>query len=414
MPAGMHHTMGRWSFDALSASQRRFWKGLREEIAELCAMPDQYALAPERWGPYVELPGGGTLPHGPDDSDRTGPPFVCKPDRRLAAGILLHYARKITAAIRKRRARESAIFAAALAHYIQDSSGPGHVVNHFLMLRLLPAECARVAHIHRDLDDVDPGKPAPFRPTLLGQSVTETAFNAEGLLQSVIETALAAVVPAVQAVAARKKRAARRAVEAPYHSATHLVTSFWHTCFALAWERFPEADRKRLGSAMLSPRRPDDAFTLDPYPWEPRSGGSLVEGAGAAPVPLTQRVRRAGRIRVLTCSDGIAMVHGHVFYRIPPGVYRKLCVRVGFLARPQQSASGTFKVVLGSRPPAYEDATARVLSTGGTTAAAVTLRPGDPARGITVPLARARGVTLLALLHPLNSQVVWAQPRLVK
>jgi len=414
MPAGMHHSLGRWSFDALGAPERRFWKTMREEMPDLCSMPDRYPLDPERWGPYVELPGGGTLPHGPADSERTGPPFVWKHDRRVATKVLLHYARKITGAIRKRSVRKSAIFAAALAHYIQDCAGPGHVMNHYLMLRLLPGECASVAHIHRDLDDIAPPRPAPFRPVLLGESVAEAVFNAEGRLEQVIEAALAAVVPAVQAIAFRRKNVARKALESSYHSAVRLVTSFWHTCFALAWGRIPKGDHKRLGEVMLSAHRPNDAFTLDPYPWEPRSGGSLVEGAGAAPVPLTQRVRRAGRIRAVKCSDGIAMVHGHVFYRIPPGVYRKLCVRVGFLARPEQSAAGTFKVILGSRPPTYEYGTARVLSAGGRTAAAVTLRHGATAREISVPLGGARGVTLLAIADPLNAQVVWARPRLLK
>ena len=410
----MHQNLGQWSFDALPASERRFWQSMRDEIPELCLMPDRYVLDPERWGPYVELPGGGTLPHGPADSERTGPPFVCKPDRRVATMVLLHYARKITGAIRKRSVRESAIFAAALAHYIQDCAGPGHVINHYLLLRLLPRECARVAHIHRDLDDLAPAPPPPFRPVLLGESIAEAVFNAEGLLQRVIEAALATVVPAVQAVAARRKRLAGRTLEKSYHSAVRLVTSFWHTCFALAWERLPQGDRKRLGAVMLSARRPDDAFTLDPYPWEPRSGASLIEGAGAATAPLTHRVRRAGRTRTVRCSDGIAMVYGHVFYRIPPGVYRRLSVRVGFLANPHQTAAGAFKVILGSRPPRYEDGTARVLSTGGSTATAVTLRPRAAAREITVPLGAARGLTLLALPDPMNAQVVWAQPTLVK
>jgi len=414
MPAGMHVHLGEWSLAALTARERTFWKELAHEIPELCLMPDRYASDPERWGPYVTLPDNQLLPHGPDDTDRTGPPFVWRHDRRIATKVLTHYVRKITSSIARGDVLRSATFAAALGHYVQDCAGAGHVVNHFLMLRLLPDACARVAHIHRALDDVEAPRPPRFRPTLLGASVAEAAFNAEGALQSIIESALAAVVPMVQAIGARKTACLPALLAPAYHAAVRLAASLWHTCFTLAWNDASESDRKRLDAAPLSDRRPDDAFTLDPYPWEPRSGTALDESGDA--VPLRLRVRAAGRVRTRTFQRGIAMVHGHAMYRIPPRVYHHLRVRVGLLVRAgqQEDAEATFSVVLAREAPTYEYATARVLAKGGKVAAVVKLAAGDPSREITVPLANARAVTLLAQATPLCTHVVWADPVLLK
>ena len=412
MPSSMHLVLADWSLAALHRPEHAFWKDVASQIPRLCVMPDQVSLDPKRWRPYVTLPGGHPLPHGPADSDHAGPPFNWRHDRRVARKILSHYMRRIIRTVTAGRVSRSAAFAGALAHYVHDCAGPAHVVNHYLLLRLLPKACRTAGHIHRPLDDVQVPQPPPFRPRLLGASVPEAVFHAEGMLQDVIEAALAALVPMVQCVGAGRDRALPKLLAPPYHAAAKLVASLWHTCFALAWNHMSKADLNRLDSVPLAARRPDDAFTLDPYPWEPLAGAALLENGDSA--NLTLRVRQAGRSRTRSFTDGLAMVHGHAFYRIPPGLYRRLRVRVGILARPPQTGAVTFHVVLGASPPTYEHATARVLRRGGRSVATLALDARDPSQELNVPLGSARGITLLTIASPLNTHVVWAQPTLSK
>jgi len=412
MPGSMHLVLADWSLAALQRPERAFWKDVASEIPRLCTMPDKVSLDPERWRPYVTLPGGHALPHGPADSDYVGPSFNWRHDRRVARKILSHYMRRIIRAVTAGRVSRSAAFAGTLGHYVQDCAGPAHVVNHYLLLRLLPQACRTAGHIHRSLDDVHVPQPPPFRPILLGASVPEAVFHAEGMLQGIIEAALAAVVPMVQCIGAGKSRPLPKLLAPPYHAAAKLVASLWHTCFTLAWNRTGKKDLRRLSAVPLATRRPDDAFTLDPYPWEPLASAALIETGEV--VSLTLRVRQAGRLRTGSFANGVGMVHGHAFYRIPPGLYGRLRVRVGLLARPPQTGSATFKVILGSSPPTYEDATARVLKLGGRSAAVVTLGAQEPSRELEIPLGAAKGITLLTIAEPLGTHVVWANHTLFR
>ncbi|MFH0963832.1 MAG: hypothetical protein V2A58_07440 [Planctomycetota bacterium] len=411
MPSHMHIEMGRWSLKALGARQRAFWRSVEDELPELCTMPDRYFAEPEKWRRYVALPGGHVLPHGPTDAQFTDVSFAHHGDRRVARFALSHLIGELVRALRANDPVESARFGGSLAHYVQDCSGPAHVVNHYLLLRLVPPP-ARLRNIHRPLDDVSVPRPPRFRPRVLGTCVPEIAFHAEAELQRIVELALAAVVPALQAIRARKGGVLPSLLSPSCHAAVRLVSSLWHTCFCVARGAIAQSALRGLRAVPLSERRPDDAFTLDPYPWEPRRDAGIHESG--ALLPLRLRVSRGGRSYLATFRDGLAMVHGHAFFRIPAGVYRAFSVRIGILARPPQAGKVVFRVVLGDSPPSYESGTARILDMGGRVARTVTLSASSLSRAIRVPLGRARGIALLADASPFATHVAWVHPVLLK
>ena len=152
MPSSMHVKLGEWSLEALSRKERHFWRPAEKEFATLFLIPDNYFAEPEKWGRYVVLPDGRVLPHGPTDLEYTQVSFVARPDRRVAAKVLVHLVGKVVERIAAGNALESARFAGALAHYVQDSAGPAHVINNYLLLRLFPASGRRAVHMHRVID----------------------------------------------------------------------------------------------------------------------------------------------------------------------------------------------------------------------------------------------------------------------
>ena len=95
MPSSMHVKLGEWSLEALSRKERRFWRPAEKEFVTVFVMPDKYFAEPEKWGRYVVLPDGHVLPHGPTDLEYTQASFVARPDRRVAAKVLVHLIGKV-------------------------------------------------------------------------------------------------------------------------------------------------------------------------------------------------------------------------------------------------------------------------------------------------------------------------------
>ncbi len=408
--------MGRYAFETLPAWQQEFWKGLGEQIARNCLVPDEYFTQKEKYGKYCVMDNGQVIPHGPTDDNWTGLPFVQRPSRGPHQYTIRYYLDRLVQSIGDEQRTDSAIFAGVLGHFLQDSSQPAHLIHNDWLYQLVAPPDGCHLHLHREMDSADPEEVAlkEICPCLLGTTVFEAAFHLRAQYERMIEASLAQVVPLVQAAYAGDKAAATRAITQPYATATWLTASAWHTAHCIAAGRFDEEQRQALSAICLSSVPHTSAISMDPYAFRPLMDAA-TDGQGRT-VTLRLNVKSAdGSVRETSFENGIAMSWGNVIWDIPGSLYREFQATIGLLNGVADDAKASFKAVLDGGPVVYEAGEKAIADYGGPIVFDSGIITGaDPSRQAVIPLGAASRLTLIVECPEANTHAIWAAPRLVK
>jgi hypothetical protein len=251
--SSIHSILGKRAFELLSNEERQFWKSEQTALPRHCDLPDLHLAAQwdgsgkESWyAQYGVMPNGRCTPHGPVDSAWVGAALGGPPDAGKSLYVLRYYFRKIIALIRKDQAEESARFAGTLAHFIQDCSSPGHIINNVLLNHLFPVRNGRLFPLHGLIDGWPfAAERVKSRPELLGRTPDEAAFLLNETLLGNVENMTGEIIPLCQSIQAGRNAAAGRIMNRWNRVSTLLTASAWHTAYVIARGKIsPAAERK--------------------------------------------------------------------------------------------------------------------------------------------------------------------------
>ena len=364
--SSIHGKLGQEALSLLSEEERSFWNDECANIADYCFYPDLHLAAqweaPEKeayYSRYCILPNGKAVPHGPVDGNWRSASFGgIEISQSIIYKVLSYYMCRVVASIRKGDRTESARFAGAAAHFVQDFCTPGHVMNNLLLNRLFPATAKHHDFLHKVFDGFPlEEKPQFERARILGRSAEEAAWLLCGRLVKEAEAILSDMVAMCTAIrSGHITRKASRLVHLHQARAVNLSASLWRTCFALAWKRkvsaktfavqpladYPmlvEFSQKydlgkyiRAGIPFYSNKYPDSdpprsTFSTFPYHYEPMRG-CLLDAQGR---PLPER------------GEFIAVgSYGSATWNIPGRLYASLEARCR--VRAERKATITFGI----------------------------------------------------------------------
>ncbi len=309
---------------------------------------------------------------------------------------------------------DAARYAGTVAHALEDWSCPAHVVpgdNMFTLFQqfLPPPDALRNKLLHSPIEggkfDVTIGD---FKPTLLGATVDEAAFNLLQRLNAATILARAQTIPIIQALYAGDTNAVTAAqLKAATKGAT-VVADALHTLLCLGAQQLDAGALAQLNTVDLSKCCPLEATNLffaqatffsKPYWGHAHVGGVLEGGSNAVPIKL--RVTENGGVVVKDFASGIGTgTRSALTYLVPTGVYRQFTVLAGL--HPELGAKGGVEFVIFGNDKKL---------------ASVALTGDQPAHRFDCALAGVTNLQLVATAKggdPKANYAIWAEPRLVK
>lgn len=364
-----HSRITEEALGALPRWEQEIWQAERDGlIREYCMYPDLHRDVPERkkeLDPYCLLPNQKPCPH--QAAGRSDDRYVMR-----------YYLGRIVEALRAKRITESARFGGTLAHYIEDSGCPVHVIDNSLILKVLPPpEAWQNIAIHGAVEGPEfEFSIAGYRPVLLGQTIDEAVCHLYERYQHMIRIARAQIAPVVQGIYADDKPRADAARAAAATACAQVLADAWHTAFAISQGRFAEEELEGLSTRSLVDLTPIAAACGSPY-GTPMRNGSL--GPGRRTVPIVLLVAdEAGKQVEKAWANGIGVgPSARIEYDIGSLGYTTLTATVGLHAG--LGRKGAVEVTISGD--------GKELWKG-------SLKGGEPARPVEVPIAGVRRLVL--------------------
>lgn len=328
--------------------------------------------------------------------------------------ILRYFMGKAVAAFQAGNLGDAARYAGTVSHALEDWSCPAHVVpgdNMFTLFQqfLPPPDAMRNKLMHSPIEGgtfaVNIGD---FKPTLLGATVDEAAFNLLQRLNAATILARAQTIPIIQALYAGDSNAVTAAqLKAATKGAT-VVADALHTILCLGARQLDAGALAQFNTVDLAQYWPLEATNLffsqqtffgKPYWGHAYMGGVLEGGSNAVPIKL--RVAENGGVVVKEFASGIGTgTRSSLTYLVPAGVYRHFSVLAGL--HPELGAKGGVEFAIFGNDKKL---------------ASIALTGDQPAHRFDCDLA---GVTNLQLVatgkggDPKANYAIWAEPRLLK
>jgi hypothetical protein len=328
--------------------------------------------------------------------------------------ILRFFMGKAVAAFQAGNLGDAARYAGTVSHALEDWSCPAHVVpgdNMFTLFQqfLPPPDAMRNKLLH---SPVEAGKFAvsigDFKPTLLGATVDEAAFNLLQRLNAATILARAQTIPIIQALYAGDSNAVTTAqLKAATKGAT-VVADALHTILCLGSQKLDAGALAQFYAVDLSQCWPLEATNLffsqqtffsKPYWGHAQMGGVLEGGSNAVPIKL--RFAENGGVSVKEFAHGIGTgTRSSLTYFVPAGVYRRFTVLAGL--HPELGAKGGVEFAIFGNDKKL---------------ASVALTGDQPAHRFDCDLAGVTNLQLVATAKggdPKANYAIWAEPRLIK
>jgi hypothetical protein len=380
--------------------------------AELAPLGSSYCLIPDRVYEGKEVARYAMMDSHPGITYLVSLHLPAQQPENYA--ILRFFMGKAVAAFQAGNLGDAARYAGTVAHVLEDWSCPAHVVpgdNMFTLFQqfLPPPDAMRNKLLH---GPVEAGKFAvtigDFKPTLLGATVDEAAFNLLQRLNAATILARAQTIPIIQALYAGDTNAVTIAqLKAATRGAT-VVADALHTILCLGAQQVDAGALAHLNTVDLAQCWPLEAtnlfFSQQTFFSKPCWGhaymGGVLEG-GSNAVPIKLRVEENGGVVVKEFASGIGTgTRSSLTYLVPAGVYRHFTVFAGL--HPELGAKGGVEFAIFGDDKKL---------------ASVALIGDQPAHRFDCDLA---GVTNLQLVatgksgDPKANYAIWAEPRLVK
>ncbi|MBO4647439.1 MAG: hypothetical protein J5806_04720 [Lentisphaeria bacterium] len=375
--SGIHSVLGKRAFELLPPAERQFWKSEQDDLPGYCDLPDLHLAAQwdgsgklEWYAKYGVMANGRVTPHGPVDKDWICAALGGQSDAEKSLYTLRFYLKKIIGLIRHGQAAESARFAGTLAHFIQDCSSPGHVINNILLNHLFPVRHGKLFPLHGVIDGWPfASERMKSRPELLGRTADEAAFLLNETLLRNVEIMTGEIIPLCQAIQAGRNSTAGRIMDRWNRMSVFLTASVWHTAHAIARGRispasarkfqtldltrlpmihenspkFDRADYIRAGIPFYECIYPEcdpcrSRLSTDRIPFEPAVNTSYDGKGNAVPLALISGGKRLGGSGIAAGSYGVAS------FRVPGDLYSGFDVLAGVHPDSESDAKVTFGV----------------------------------------------------------------------
>lgn len=340
-----HDILGEASFDMLSVRQKKIWKSQAMHMGEYSFIPDRYHNN-KSLEKYVRLPNGRIAPHGPTGKDMGFIVLQKEYSEEVTKYIIKYYYKTIVGLLLKNNLKEAVRFAGALAHYIQDSCTPGHIVGNYLLSELMPFPKGCYWNMHRLFDVFKVGKKdlVTGKPALLGTSVTEAVFRTFVEYKKMLLTVKGKIIPCIQDMFHGNIKKRDICMRECARIATHLVASIWHTVFCIAEKKFNEEEREQLKALCLGENIPDLYYTQIPYfSFVP---GIMADNKGRTH-SLKLYTKRNGKMVKSVIKDGFAVSGSSVVaFEFPRGLYKKLILTFGLHADMSPNDRAGFRIAV--------------------------------------------------------------------
>lgn len=399
-----HHAIVELALASLPAWAAKHWTPLVPEVLGICMLPDQKALPLLRgetgpWRRYFPKRAWKLHFNGAQADWRA---FL--PDSRF-------YLRHVVDNLRKGDLQEAARFAGVYSHWIGDFSQPAHHYDLEIATLLPPPPSMRNCEYHRMIEDIPSTiKTIQYRPRVLGRTQSECLFRLAGDYERLFRASVAALIPMTQAIYDRRHAPATRLLNALVRDSAMLFADFCCTAQALADNRIPPADRKRLSDCDLWTIAPDRYDVEFNFGHKPLRDWITIDSYGRA-LPLALYLQEGEGGLVARKVAGFCTIphalpletvepEAWLEYRLPPKVFTRFRCDVGLMAgikRPQ--APSHFELLLD----------------GACAARTPVLNAGDAAARLE---ADVRGVRTLRMLVRTDGSTdklayaVWGHPRL--
>ena len=341
---GVHGFLGKIAYDNLPDWERKLWQKWSNDIPMLCSMPDAYYSDKKRIGKYIILPDGHLMPHGPTD-DKWRICFECEgQSREIARYVISYYLQQIISLMQDEEWEESLRFSGAFAHYLQDSSSPGHGTNNYLIAELMPFPKGKYYFPHKILEDGSSFNENLFIKTvaldLLGGNIEDAVFNIENKLQQIIRHARSVIVPTVLAFYQGDSKSYVQGLAKAANLSTSLLASAWHTCFSIAGHKCKGAKIKK--EVRLTDLIPDAYYSQPPYfIYVPE----IVTDAKGNALPIRMFCGKTKRPELM--NNAIAVYGASlVAYSIPKGIYKSFSAIIGLDAGNSPDSSVGFRIAV--------------------------------------------------------------------
>ena len=373
-----------------------------------------------------------TIPHGPSEEDHTLCVFSNYHSRKVRKYVIDYYFKKTVESLKDGDFEEAAKFGGVLAHYLQDSTCPGHVINNLLVNRLFPPLNGKYWHYHRIIDSwpFDTAKIVVKR-RLLGVSVEEAVFNLCAENDKAVSFALSKLCPFILSIQANDREKADAISNEINSKAVQLSVSAWHTAFSVAFGKYVKTETAPLDRISLSDMVPIDELgenysrekllkygikfhetkyheadpsrsriSNDPYPFEPVADHAF-DGKGNT-IPIVLDIHDGGEIVRKTFKKGIASSGcGMLVFEAPGQIY------------------GEFHALAGIHPVsgAGKKACFAVFSeqSGEKACLSGEISSGSPAFEFKIPLSTdCETIALIVTEGTPGTHAVWAEPVLLK
>ena len=397
-----HVKLVELAFAALRGNDRRHF--IIEELRETCLYPDIYAVRIAEgkeglWRKYFS----------PKEIRNTHPKI--RPTLRDNLPAVSFYARNAFRAARRGDAVEAARFIGVFSHFIGDLSQPAH---HFVGEKydLLPppphlTNCE--LHVNTERPATTTTRPRG-RPATLGLSVDELVFRIESRLINLQKSAVAAIVPLVQAFYAGRGERMNRHFDHIMAEAAELLADFCHTVARLAEGKIDTDDLRACGKCDLR------AVAPMAYDVEGLWGGRPIldfittkDALAARPFKMTVATKGEKWTAPVKgiCAIPYAMpaknrpLWSWIEYKLPKNVFSRFEALVGLDAELRPQASYDFEVV----------ADGKVIG------AARGAADGDAARKVSADISGARKLRLVVRTDGSTDKLaypIWGEPKLVR
>ncbi|MBE6374708.1 MAG: hypothetical protein E7055_21920 [Lentisphaerae bacterium] len=375
--SGIHSVLGKRAFELLPPAERNFWKSEQAVLPGYCDLPDLHLASQwdgsgklEQYARYGVMPNGRVTPHGPVDENWFGAALGGQPDAEKTLYVLRYYLKKIIGLIRRNQPAESALFAGTLAHFIQDCSSPGHIINNVLLNHLFPVRHGKLFPLHGVIDGwpFESGR-LKSRPELLGRTADEAAFLLNETLLRNAEIMTGEIIPLCQSIQAGRTSTAGRIMDRWNRVSTLLTASVWHTAYVIARGKIPPAAERKFRTLDLTrlPLIHENApefdrtkyikagipfydciypecdpcrsrLSTDRIPFEPAVNTTYDGKGNAVPLALISSGKRLNGNGIAAGSYGVAS------FRVPGTLYSEFDVLAGVHPDSGSDAKVTFGV----------------------------------------------------------------------
>jgi len=436
--SSIHDTLGKISYNMLPEWERQLWAGQRDMIPEYCFFPDTHLsvqLEPDKektLRKYCVMSNGKPVPHGPCDDDYRSCVFSNYHSRKTRNFVIGYYLKKMVNLLKKRNFEEAAKFGGVFAHYLQDSSCPGHVINNLLVNRLFPPENGKYWHYHRIIDSW-PCKEEEIivRPVLMGTSIEEAVFHICAEQDRVISSALSLLCPLITSIRKNDRKNSDLICRKLNSAAVRFGSSGWHTAFCIAFGKFLRSEKKLLEKVILSNNIPinevgdeysreklirhgidfyetkyEEAdpsrsrLSSDPYPFEPVPDCAF-DGHGRT-IPLALNIHGKNKLTRKTFKNGIAAgTYSILTFEVPGRIFREFRVLCGIHPITNTDEKAGFAV--------FCEQSLQKAFIGGR------ISKNDPPVEFTIPLRTdCKTISLIVSGGTPGIHAVWANPLLIK